>query len=320
MKKFTTWFLLLVLAAWSAPAAARPIIDGIAAVVNREVITIRELDDAMAPFLDKIPKTVSKEERAQAVQQARTAILNRLVDQALVQQEGNKLGIVIKEEDVTAYIGGMLERRKITMEKLIEMLAKEGTTLNMLKEEIRNQMLRIRIAQKEIRSKITVSEDEIGDYYALHRSDYEGKDSIKFRQILIPVTKETEAQARRKLKADAETILRRLKAGEAFETLEAEYAGYSRSAGDLGFVEKGAMLPVMEEAAFKLKVGEFSGIIETPQGLHIIKVIDRRGRGIKPLDDVRAEIKSEIIDDKMQKKIPDWIRELREKSYVDIRI
>ncbi|MDD5533608.1 MAG: SurA N-terminal domain-containing protein, partial [Syntrophales bacterium] len=224
MKKFTTWFLLLVLAAWSAPAAARPIIDGIAAVVNREVITIRELDDAMAPFLDKIPKTVSKEERAQAVQQARTAILNRLVDQALVQQEGNKLGIVIKEEDVTAYIGGMLERRKITMEKLIEMLAKEGTTLNMLKEEIRNQMLRIRIAQKEIRSKITVSEDEIGDYYALHRSDYEGKDSIKFRQILIPVTKETEAQARRKLKADAETILRRLKAGEAFETLEAEYA------------------------------------------------------------------------------------------------
>ncbi|MDD5234411.1 MAG: hypothetical protein PHG91_13545, partial [Syntrophales bacterium] len=78
MKKFTTWFLLLVLAAWSAPAAARPIIDGIAAVVNREVITIRELDDAMAPFLDKIPKTVSKEERAQAVQQARTAILNRL--------------------------------------------------------------------------------------------------------------------------------------------------------------------------------------------------------------------------------------------------
>jgi parvulin-like peptidyl-prolyl isomerase len=311
-------FFLLLSSAGSV--WARQSADGIAAIVNREVITIRELDDAVEPYLERIPKTIAGEEREKAVQQARAAMLNRLVDQSLVQQEGNKIGIVIKEEEVTGYINGMLARRKITQEKLVEILRKEGTTLDLLREEIRNQMLRVRLAQREIRAKITVSEDEIGEYYAKHRQAYEGKESIKFRQILIPLTEGTDAKTRNKLRADAESILRRLKAGESFESLESEYAGYSQTAGDLGYVARGDMLPVMDEAAFKLQVGEFSGIVETPQGLHIIKVIDRRGQGIKSLDDVREEIKNEIIDEKMQKKIPDWIRELRQKSYVDIRI
>jgi parvulin-like peptidyl-prolyl isomerase len=88
----------------------------------------------------------------------------------------------------------------------------------------------------------------------------------------------------------------------------------------MGFVEKGAMLPAVDEAAFKLKVGETSGVIESPMGFHIIQIVDKRGGGAKPLSAVRDEIEDIIGREKAEKKYADWMAELRKRSYIEIRL
>lgn len=117
-------------------------------------------------------------------------------------------------------------------------------------------------------------------------------------------------------------ILKRLRMGESFDSLAARFSqGPAASdGGDVGFVEKGAMLPEVEKAAFSLDRDKISDLIESPVGFHIIKVIDRRGSGLKPIEEVRAEIKSRLEDGKIEKKFDSWISELRAKSLVEIKL
>ena len=80
------------------------------------------------------------------------------------------------------------------------------------------------------------------------------------------------------------------------------------------------MQPVVDSAAFSLKKDEVSGVIESPIGFHIIQVVDKRGAGIKPIESVRQEIKGKIEEDKLEKKYAEWIKELRKKSLIEIKL
>lgn len=88
----------------------------------------------------------------------------------------------------------------------------------------------------------------------------------------------------------------------------------------LGFIERGLILPEVEDAAFRLPLEEISPIIESSIGFHIIKVTDKKGAGVKSLESVRDEIKEKILEEKGEKRYEGWIQELRKKSHIEIRI
>ena len=180
----------------------------------------------------------------------------------------------------------------------------------------------MRLLRRELKSKITISEEEIGDYYLKHREIYEGKEAVRIKQILILFPKNLDAQIKAKLKAEMDTIHKRLQNGESFDLLAAQYSQGPAAAtgGDIGFIEKGLMLPAVESVAFILKKDEISKVVESPVGFHIIKAIDKRGAGIKPIESVREEIKAKIEEDKMDKKYDEWIKELRSKSLIEIKL
>ena len=213
----------------------------------------------------------------------------------------------------------MLKKRGTTLDEFRLSIAKDGSTYELYKDEVRDHLIRNRLANREIRSKITVSEQEIGEYYAQHRDEYEGREQVKLKQILIPCPANEQASKRSEAMAEAQFVLARLKAGDNFEALAAQYAP-NFAGGDVGFIEKGAMLPTVEDAAFKLKIGETSDIVESPVGFHIIQVLDKRGAGIKSMQSVRTEIVEEISKVKTDKKFDEWITELRKKSHIEIRL
>ena len=105
----------------------------------------------------------------------------------------------------------------------------------------------------------------------------------------IPAVKE-------KLRADAEAIHKRLLNGEPFDLLSAKYSQGPAAAagGDIGYIERGMILPEVEDVAFSLPLNQISGVIESPIGFHIIQVIDRRGAGLKAIESVREEIREKI--------------------------
>ncbi len=314
-------FAYFVVVFLSNPLNAK-IVDKIVAVVNDEVITLVELKRELKPYLKKIEEASKGENGAKIIEEARLAMLNKMIDETLVNQEATKLGIVVKEEDVMEAIGDMLARRNVKMEDFLKSLAKEGGNLDRYKEEVKEHLMKVRLVGKNIKSKVSVTDEEIGNYYREHRGDYEGEEAVRIKQILIMLPKDCSAKKKRQLKAKAEMIHKQLKEGKSFELLASEHSQgpAAKIGGDLGFVGKGMVLPEVDKEAFNLANGQISDVIESSIGFHIIKVTDRKGAGIKSLKSVREEIKDIIGQVKIEKKFYDWLEELRRKSYIDIRL
>ena len=302
-------------------SAYAEIMDRIVATVNGEVITLSELKSAFEPYLKRIEESYKADDKQKVIAENRMTMLNKLIDNILIDQQAKISGMVIQDTEVMESINDMLSRRKMKMDGLISELARENTTLEAYKKEVQGHLLRMRLLRRELKSKITISEEEIGDYYLKHREIYEGKEAVRIKQILILFPKNLDAQIKAKLKAEMDTIHKRLQNGESFDLLAAQYSqGPAATGGDIGFIERGLMLPAVESVAFILKKDEISRVVESPLGFHIIKAIDKRGAGIKPIESVREEIKAKIEEDKMDKKYDEWIKELRSKSLIEIKL
>ena len=318
MKKFKGWWLLaIMLLATSAYADS---VDRIVAVVNEDIIILSEFNSAFEPYRRRIEDTYKGAEREAALAESRKAFLNKLIDASLIEQEARKNGITVKDEEVMAAIKDVADRRNVAMDDLTKELAKGGMSLAAYKKDVREQMVRMRLIRRDIKSKLMVTDQEVGEYYRLHRSDYEGREAVRIQQIFLAFPKGGRADARDKLYKVAEEISGRLKNGEPFEILAAGSTGGQAAGGDLGFIERGMVLPEVEKAAFALDKGEVSGIIESPAGFHILKALDKRGGGLQPIQDVREEIQGRIEEQKMMKKFDEWLAALRKRSSIEIKL
>ncbi|MBP7342091.1 MAG: peptidylprolyl isomerase, partial [Syntrophaceae bacterium] len=181
---------------------------------------------------------------------------------------------------------------------------------------------RMRLLRREVQSKVLVPDEAIGEYYNRHRQDYEGKEAVHLRQILLPAPAALDPAAREAVRQQARQLYERIAKGEPFDLLAARYSKGPEAAagGDIGFVERGVIVPEVEKAAFSLPVGQVSDVIESELGFHIIAVVDKRGAGLKPLAIVRNEIKAKIEEEMIVKKFDEWIDGIRKKSFIDVRL
>jgi peptidyl-prolyl cis-trans isomerase SurA len=298
------------------------VVDRIVAIVNDDVITLSELNATFEPYMKRIEAQLAGQDREKVVAEGKTAILNRMIDNKLIEQEAKKSGIVVKDDEIMGVVRDLLKSRNMQMPDLLQALSKDGMTFDGYKQELKEQLQRQQLVRREIRSKLVVTDDEIGDYYRQHRDEYEGKEAIRIKQILLPVPPGTDPAIRERARELAESILKRIKSGEPFESLAAQFSQGPTTAagGDIGFVEKGHLLPEVETVAQTLGIGAVSPVIESSQGFYIIQVVDKRGAGLKPIIEVRQEIQRKLEDEKAAKKFDQWVADLRSKSLVDIKL
>jgi peptidyl-prolyl cis-trans isomerase SurA len=303
-------------------AVQAEVADRIVAVVNDEVITLSEWNNAFEPYQERFEMSYQGPDREKARAETKLVLLNRMIDNLLMEQESRKTGIAVRNEEVTDAIMDMQKQRKISPNEFRKALEREGITPDAYRRDIRDQLMRMKLIRRDIKSRGAVTDEEIGEYYRKHREDYEGKESVRIKQILLIVPKEEDPAVKEKLRADAEAIHKRLMNGEPFESLSAKYSQgpEAASGGDIGYIEKGIILPELEDAAFSLSLNQISGVIESPIGFHIIQVVDRRGAGLKAIEGVREEIRGKIDREKMEKKYVEWLGELRKKSHIEIKL
>jgi peptidyl-prolyl cis-trans isomerase SurA len=317
VKKYKSW-LVAALILIVQPLHAE-VVDRIVAVVNEEIITLSDWNTAFEPYRKRIEETYKGPDKERVLTDSRKSFLNRLIDARLIEQQAKRNGISVREEDVMTAIKDILGRRNIALEDFKKELAEEGVSFDTYKKEIKEQMVKMRLVRREIKSKVMVTGEEIGDYYRKNRADYEGKEAVRIKQIFLALPRGADEEAKEKIKADAEDISRRLKNGEAFELLAANYSRGSAGDGDLGFIERGVSLPEVESAAFSLQKDAVSDIIQSRAGFHIIKVVDKKGGGITPIETVREEIRNKIEEQKLEKKFEEWLDALRKKSHIEIK-
>jgi parvulin-like peptidyl-prolyl isomerase len=322
MKKFCLALAVGMLMIGAVVPVSGEVVDRIVAIVNDDIITLSELNTTFEPYMKRIEAQLKGADKEKVVAEGKTAILNRMIDNKLIEQEAKKSGIVIKDDEIMSAVRDMLKNKNLQMPDLLQALAKDGVTFDGYKHDLKDQMQRQQLVRREIRSKLVVTDDEIGDYYRQHRDEYEGKEAVRIRQILLPVPPGTDPAIRERARELAESILKRIKSGEPFEALATQFTQSPATAagGDIGFVEKGHMLPEVEKVALNLRIGDVSPVIESSQGFYIIQVVDKRGAGIKPITEVRQEIQRKLEDEKAAKKFDQWVADLRSKSLVDIKL
>lgn len=325
VKFFKIGLAVILLIGLACGVVAAEVTDRIVAVVNDEVITLVELNRGFEPYAKNIEVNYKGNDKEATLQQNKKVFLQRLIDQMLIEQQAKKAGAgftAVSDEDVMNVVRDMLAKNNLSMENYVKKLAAEGNSLEAVKKEISGQMLRMRLLRREVQSKILVTDEEIGEYYEKNLQDYEGKEAVRIKQILLPVAADSDKKTRDSVKEQARQLRERISKGEPFEILAAQYSKGPAAAqgGDIGFVERGVMVPEVEKAAFSLPTGQISDVIETEMGCHIIAVVDKRGAGVKPLPAVRNEIKAKIEDEKVAKKYDEWIEGIRKKSFIDVRL
>ena len=306
-----------------APVRAE-VVDKIIAVVNDEIITLYEFNTAFEPYRKNIENTYKGTDKEAVIKQSREAFLQRLIDNILIEQEAKKsgAGIIVKDEEVMEVLQDILAKQKLSMQEFSKNLAQEGKSLDSVKKEIRGQMMRARLLRREVKSKILVSDEEIGEYYNKNRQEYEGKETVRIKQILLLLPPNADKTIIAKVKNEAMQLHKRIKNGESFDLLALNYSQGPAAAqgGDVGFIGRGTIIPEVEAAAFSLPVGQVSEVIESSVGFHIIQVVDKKGAGLKPIAVVREEIKTKIEDEKLDKNFDEWIASVRAKSHIELKL
>ena len=309
---------LVMFTGWICHAQAA-IVDRILVIVNNTLITQSDFQNVFDPIKKRIEASLTGHEREKTIAEAREAILNRMIENILIDQEAAKMGIVVDDAEVRETIQNILSQRSLTMSDFEKILDQEGLTLEAYRKEIKDQILRSRIVRRELRSLIVVADDEIGEYYMKNRKDYGGQEAVRIRQIVMFFSGDADQDG--KIRNEMGDVLRQLRAGESFDRIAIQFSQgpTAREGGDIGYIPRGIMPPEIEQIAFSLTPGEISDIIESEQGLSIITVTDRRPGGSAMIESVREDIKEKIIEEKMAKKYDDWIADLRRKSVIVIR-
>jgi peptidyl-prolyl cis-trans isomerase D len=155
-------------------------------------------------------------------------------------------------------------------------------------------------APKKFIDKVEVSDAEVQRYYEAHTPDYEKPEQVHARHILFKIPPDATPDAKAQIRQRAEEVLAKVKAGEDFAALAQQYSEDSsaKQGGDLGFFGRGKMVKPFEDAAFAMAPGDTSDIVESPFGLHIIKVDAKEEARTQTLDEVRAQITNTLKGDK----------------------
>jgi len=323
MKK---WLGTMVAALLLQGATARAeLVDRVAAVVNRDIITLSEVEKRAAPELARInggarDSQQRSEERARVMKQA----LDTLIGEKLMEEQIQELGLSVTDSELEAAVSDVKRQNNITDDSQFDrLLSGEGFTVAAYKDFLRKQMSRMKLVQLKVSPKVKVSEEDLKAAYTQYNKMESGDAEVHARHILVQVdTKATPAQveaARQKALALAEEAR---KPGVDFAKLAQDKSEGPSAAdgGDLGFFRRGVMVPAFERVAFALKDGEVSEPVRTQFGWHVLKVEERRSVDVAPFDTVKTELESRLKLQKTEKYVEQYVQELRQKASVETKI
>ena len=295
-------------------------LDRVVARVNNSVITLGTLEDRVTVFSSQMKTSGSVGEQLPK-KKLMKGILDEMIAEKLQTQEAKKLGMEVAEKTLEEALGDLYNNNNITSEQFKDMLKNEGSDLEAYKEVIRDQILVSRVTNMIVGSG-AVKESSIRKYYRKNKKDYWVPEKITASHIMFIKENGSSDKEMKLKKKKAEEILQQIHGGEEFSELAKKYSEdvSAHSGGELGAIDRGTMMPAFENAAFNLKIGEVSKVVETANGFHIIKCDNVIPGYVKEYKIVRAEIESILSSKKRKQKYQEWLKGLKKVSFIEISL
>ena len=304
-----------------AKAESAEVVDRIVAVVNDDIIALFELNRLFKPYAERIRALgYSTDKEHKMLFKVREDVLNQLIDQKLKDQEIKRFGIKISEENIDQTIERIKEANFYTDEDLRAALVRDGLSMEEYRERIKEQILRTRLVNIKVKSKIVITKEDIKSYYENHQDKYGGKKKYHLYNIIIKVPSFADEKEKLKIKARMDSILKELNEGKSFETMAKNYSKSSLGAegGNLGLFGLDELSPQLRNIIKEMKAGEFTPVLDTDQGFQIFLVKEIVQTSGKPLEDVSPEIEGILFNEIVEKKYQSWLEDLRKQSVIKI--
>jgi peptidyl-prolyl cis-trans isomerase C len=304
-----------------APVVPKPMppqIPEVLARVNGEKIERWEFDNAVKRMEARAGGPVPPDKRDEVLR----GVLDQLVAYHLLAQESRARKLAVADADVDARLAD-IKKSFPTEEAFKQGIAAQGLTLDQLKSQAKTSLEVAKVIDSEVNSKVAVQDPEVKNFYDQNLDRFKQGDSVHAAHILIGLPQNPTPEAKSEAKAKATAVLKTVKAGGDFATLaraNSQDSGSAQNGGDLGFFPKGQMTPAFEEAAFKLKPGTTSGLVETPFGFHIIKVLERRPPRTAPFEEVSGQIKDFLTQGQREQKLEQFVESVKKKGKIEILV
>lgn len=315
--------MLLLISVWpaSAPLAKAELVDRIVAVVNDEVISLYELDQFAEPYIQQVQNSqYPPEVERRLIFEVRQKVLHQLIDQTLTDQELERQNIQVGEQEVDNAIERVKESRYLTDEQLRRSLQEQGLTYEEYREQVKKQILRARLVNREIKSKIVITDEDIRSYYKENQDDYAGQTEYHLRNIFVRLASFATDSDRLRARRALEAIREELENGAAFETAVDRHsdgaAGIETS--DLGYFKLEDLSRELRDHLRDMRAREATPVLETGFGLQIVyiqEIAQSEGRSLK---EASTEIENQLYNEIVDRKYETWLQSLRERSHIRI--
>ncbi len=302
--------VLVLCLAWGAFPVLAAQGDKIVAVVNDEVITLKDLKAYMSSIYSQLRIENSDPfEIDQIMRQYEEKGINQLIEDRLILEAAKEKEMEVKQAAVDKKVDEIKSRypSEVVFQNIIE---QQGMTIGDVRERISDQMKAKYMVDMEVRSKIFVNPQEVTDYYNQHKDDFVQKARVNLDSIFISYDNGLEAARK-----EAGEVHAALKEGQDFGELSKKHSDLP----SVGVIEEGQLKADIEQKIFNMKENEISDPIEVENGIYIFRFIRNSPRETRPLKEVKESIYNTIFQKKFQDRFTSWIDKLRKKAYVEIR-
>jgi len=321
--KCRKWFwvvltaLVLVSVTSLLVAAEKGVSKDNVALVNGSTITRADLDRLMASARGRLSRAGKGLSGSQLTEMKKQALEN-LIDRELLYQESQRQGIKVDEAVINEEIDA-LKKRFPSEAELKKSLARMNLSETAMRLEFTQGRAIQQLIDKEFGQKVSVADKDVKAYYDKYPDFFKQPEQVQARHILIKVSPQAEEAAKAEGRKKLENVQQKLHKGGDFAELAKEFSQCPSSAdgGKLGSFKRGQMVKPFEDAAFALKAGEVSDIVETKFGYHLIEVTDKQPETTISYEDVKDRLKQYLRQEEIQKEVRVYVETLKEKAEVE---
>jgi peptidyl-prolyl cis-trans isomerase SurA len=327
MSRISLLASLLLFTSFLTPASAQQaeVIDGVAAVVNEDVITISQVRELIGARERALREAYAGPDLVEKIKEMRLAALKDLVDRQLILQEFRKMqekGANIPDYVVDDRVQTII-REEFGGDRaaFVRTLQAQGYTLTRFKEIEREKIIVQAMRQAKGNDNVVVSPRQVQSFYEKNKAAFSMPEQVKLRMIVLRDGESDDLGGAPDKNQTAEEIRQKLIDGAAFDRMAEMYSedeSTRDAGGDWGWVERNTLNEDLTRVAFSLKPGDVSKVLRLGDSYYILQVEAKREASVKPLSEVREQIEQSLMQQERMKSQQRWLDTLRQKAYIKI--
>jgi len=290
------------------------LVDRITVIVNNDIVTLTKLKEAMYPYIVRIQSSgLSRDQEDEQLITLKHQILDQLINEKLVDQQIQKYELTVSDKEIDDEVNRIKQARSFSDKEFEAVLASQGLDIESYRKQIKDQILRVRLVNMLVKSKIVITDSEKQSYYNEHIAEYQGKISYHLRTIrlteptddILELLNQTQKQCNE---------------GHDFKELAQQFpdSPFSSEGGDLGSYYLDQLAENIKQTVQELTPGKCSEVFSVDKGYQIIFLEEKIKEADRSYEDCALEIEEKLYNQVLDQKYQTWINELRARAYIKI--